>query len=101
MSLKIELLRKHIRDWKVKLAADPQRAERDKNERANRITYYRTQTPEKIRAMNAEEFYEYIAKLWAMLIWGNKAYVVDKLIKENGFDNIKRALAEVVWGSPS
>ena len=30
MSLKVELLQKHIRDWKAKLAADPQRAEKDK-----------------------------------------------------------------------
>ena len=99
MGLKIELLRKHIRDWKTKLAEDPQRAERDKQERANRVAYYRAQVPDKIRAMTAEEFYDYISKLWAMLIWGNKKYVVDKLIEENSFDTIKLELTELVWGN--
>ncbi len=33
-----------------------------------------------------------------MLIWGNKRYVVDKLIKDNGFVHLKEELAELVWG---
>jgi hypothetical protein len=99
MSLKVELLRRHIRDWKAKLVAEPQRAEQDKQQRANRVAYYRAHTAEKIRAMSQEEFYDYISKLWAMLIWGNKKYVVDKLIADNGFDTIKNELAELVWGT--
>jgi hypothetical protein len=72
MSLKIELLRKHVRDWKAGLAEDPLRADDAKQERANRVAYYRAHTADKIRTMNADEFYDYISKLWAMLIWGNK-----------------------------
>lgn len=49
--------------------------------------------------MDADEFYEYISKLWSMLIWGNKKYVVDKLITDNGFSNIKKELAECLYGS--
>jgi hypothetical protein len=99
MSLDIELLQKHVEAWKAKLAQDPQRAALDKQERANRATYYQAQTPDKIRHFNEGEFYEYISKLWAMLIWGNKQYVVDKLIKDNGFEAVKNELAELVWGS--
>jgi predicted transcriptional regulator len=98
MSLNIELLRKHIRGWKAKLAKDPQRAEHDKQERADRAAYYRAQTADKIRAMSPDEFYEYISKLWAMRIWGNKKYVVDK-IKEQGFETVKKELAGLVWGN--
>lgn len=98
MSLNIGLLRKHISDWKRKLAENPQRAEHDKLERANRVAYYRARGPDKIRAMSADEFYDYVSKLWAMLIWGNKKYVVDKLIEENGFETIKSELVELVWG---
>ena len=100
MSLDIELLRKHIEDWKAKLAQDPQHAALDKQERTNRVIYYQAQTPEKIRNFTEDEFYEYISKLWAMLIWGNKKYVVDKLINDNGFKAVKNELAELVWGSP-
>ena len=35
-----------------------------------------------------------------MLIWGNKRYVVDKLIKDNGFEAIKDEPAELIWGIP-
>lgn len=98
MTLKAELLRKHIRVWKTRLVEDPQRAERDKQERANRVAYYREMASDRIRAMTPEEFYDYISKLWAMLIWGNKKYVVDKLIEENTFEKIKIELAELVWG---
>jgi hypothetical protein len=48
--------------------------------------------------MNAEELYEYISKLWAMRIWGNKQYVVDKLIKEHSLETVTKELAKLVWG---
>ncbi|NTV12344.1 MAG: hypothetical protein HGA96_00175 [Desulfobulbaceae bacterium] len=49
--------------------------------------------------MEADGLYEYMSKLWAMLIWGNKHYVVDKLIKEHGLPTVRRELAELVWGT--
>ena len=51
--------------------------------------------------MTKEEFLEYISKLWSMLIWGNKNYVVDKLIGDNGFDHLKMQLAELLYGTSS
>lgn len=48
--------------------------------------------------MTEEEFYEYVSKLWAMLIWGNKKYVVDKLIQDNGFETFKNNLTRLIWG---
>ena len=98
MSFKAELLRERIRDWKAKLDKDLGRATRDQEERAKRVAYYRSHTADKIRAMSADELYEYIAKLWAMLIWGNKKYVVDKLIEDNSFEKLKNELAKLVWG---
>lgn len=50
--------------------------------------------------MTREEFGEYISKLWAMLMWGNKQYVIDKMIEDNGFDEIKKDLADLLWGNP-
>ncbi|MBQ8814611.1 MAG: hypothetical protein IJZ85_08970 [Lachnospiraceae bacterium] len=32
-----------------------------------------------------------------MLIWGNKKYVVDKLITDNGFDNVKKQLVDLLY----
>jgi len=33
-----------------------------------------------------------------MLIWGNKHYVVDKLVENHGLKPVRQALAEFVWG---
>ena len=68
-------------------------------ERKERKEYYQSFTKDKLIAMTEDEFYEYISKLWSMLIWGNKKYVVDKLIADNGFSPLKKHLAELLYGS--
>ena len=69
----------------------------DYDERIKRINYYQAWTRERILKMTPEDVYEYISKLWAMLIWGNKQYVVDKILSENGEDNFKQQLANLLW----
>lgn len=70
-------------------------------ERKERKNYYQSYTKDKILAMSKDEFLEYISKLWSMLIWGNKKYVVDKLIADNGFSNIKNQLVDLLYGTTS
>jgi hypothetical protein len=47
--------------------------------------------------MTEEDLYKYLAELWAMLIWGNKKYAVDKLVEGNGFERLRTELATLVW----
>ena len=70
-------------------------------ERKERKEYYQSFTKDKLIAMTEEEFLEYISKLWSMLIWGNKKYVVDKLIDDNGFATLKKQLAELLYDTSS
>ena len=70
-------------------------------ERAERKEYYQSFSKDTLLAMTEESFLEYISKLWSMLIWGNKKYVVDKLIQDNGFANLKKHLAELLYGNDS
>ncbi len=67
-------------------------------ERKERKEYYQSFTKDKLIAMTEEAFLEYISKLWSMLIWGNKKYVVDKLVADNGFANIKKQLSDLLYG---
>lgn len=69
------------------------------SERKGRKEYYQSFTKDKLIAMTEDEFLEYISKLWSMLIWGNKKYVVDKLIADNGFLALKKQLAELLYGT--
>jgi len=68
-------------------------------ERKERKAYYQSFTKDKLLAMTEEDFFEYISRLWSMLIWGNKKYVVDKLIADNGFGALKKQLAELLYGT--
>ena len=49
--------------------------------------------------MTEEDTYKYLSGLWAMLIWGNKHYLVEKIIEENGFSGLRKHLADLVWGT--
>ena len=68
-------------------------------ERKERKEYYQSFEKDKLLSMTEEDFLEYISKLWSMLIWGNKKYVVDKLIQDNGFSNLKKHISELLYGS--
>lgn len=70
-------------------------------ERQERKDYYQSFTKDKLIAMTEDDFLEYISKLWSMLIWGNKKYVVEKLIADNGFDTLKKQLSELLYGTSS
>lgn len=52
-------------------------------------------------AITADEIYQYLSRLWAMRIWGNKQYVVDKVIQSNGLEKFRQELAALVWGRGS
>jgi hypothetical protein len=96
-----DLLRKHIKEYVQHIQKDKLLHEQYTAARQERIDYYQSWTVERISSMSEEEFYDYICKLWVMLIWGNKKYVVDKLIADNGFKKVKDELAELVWGKPN
>ena len=70
-------------------------------ERNERKTYYQSFTKDKLLVMNEEDFFEYMSRLWSMVMWGNKRFVVDKLIADNGFDVLKNQLAELLYGTAS
>ena len=68
-------------------------------ERKERKAYYQSFTKDKLLAMTEEDFFEYMSRLWSMVMWGNKRFVVDKLIADNGFDALKKQLAELLYGT--
>ncbi len=99
--MNLPLLQKHIAQYKEHLHDNPEKHIKDITERKQRSDYYRSWTKDRIPKMKKEDFSEYVSRLWAMLIWGNKGYAVDKLIQDNGFDTIKTSVSELVWGKES
>ncbi len=97
----IAKLKEHIQKYKQNIKHDPDAYAADSSSRKERRDYYRSWTKDRLLNMSQEEFEEYISKLWAMLIWGNKKYVTDKLISDHGFETVKQELTELVWGEES
>ena len=95
----LALLKKHVGIYKQNFEKDPEKRTRDLAERKDRIDYYQSWTKALILAMTVDGLYEYISKLWAMLIWGNKKYIIDKMIQDNGFVMLNKELSELVWGT--
>lgn len=98
MAMDVKLLRKHIADYLADLKADPAKRKEALEERQNRIAQYQGWTRERLLNIDQDGLYGYLAPLWAMLIWGNKSYAVNKLIENNGLTTIRRELAELLWG---
>lgn len=90
-----------LKAYRDRLSADRLAYERDRGERRERIAYYQGWTADRIRSMSEDDLYEYFGKLWAMLIWGNKKYAVDKLIDDNSIKKLKAELVELIWGQQS
>jgi len=99
--MNLPLLQKHIAQYKKHLQDNYDKHTQDLTERKLRTDYYQSWEEERILKMSEEDFFEYVSKLWAMLIWGNKKYAVDKIIQENGFDPVKASISELVWGKES
>lgn len=66
-------------------------------EREEIVKYYQSYDKNKILSMTKEDIYEYLSKLWAMLLWGNKHYKIDKIIEDNRFENFKKIL-QICYG---
>ena len=52
-----------------------------------------------IDQMTELEFGQVISSLWASQMWGNKGYLVDKLVQENGLPALRAHLKDLLWGA--
>lgn len=82
--------------------ADPEKATADFKERDERAAEYRSYTKERLLNLNLEELVEYLGKLWALRMWGNKRYQVEKIVENNGgIDELLKQIAGLLYGDGS
>lgn len=94
-----QLLNSAIAEFAEKKKSNTANHENNRAESTERKEYYQSFDKDKLIAMTEDEFLEYISKLSSMLICENKKSVVDKLIADNGFDILKKQLAELLYGT--
>lgn len=64
----------------------------DQAEREARVTYFQKELPKKIGEFSEAEIGELVVKLWASQMWGNKQYLVQKIISDNGIEKLRHEL---------
>ena len=95
-------LNKYLANYKTFLKNASGSGEEALNERVQRISYYQSFTKDKILSMDRDELLKYIGKLWAAVVYGNKAYLVDKMIDTNGgLSKLTSMIAEFIYGKDS
>src|SRR5258708_2556019 len=65
---------------------------------ARRDLYADLLSPDGLGQMTIVEFGQVISSLWASRIWGDKGYLVDKLIYDNGLPTLVIQLRRLLWG---
>src|SRR4030067_1685316 len=74
--------------------------EADLKERHERVEIYgRLLSPDGLMQMTELELGQAISSLWASLMWGNKGYLVERLLKDNGLSQMTSSLRDLLWGN--
>lgn len=95
-----QLLVQVIKSYLKHRKENPTIHEKDDKERKEKTDYYQSFTKDKILSMTVEDYYEYHGSLWSMVMWGNKQYAVDSIIKDNGgLEKILENLVNLLFSS--
>jgi len=93
-------LQSHIAAFKDWLKSGTADATGWQNDREERLTWCRKHlAPEKLARMPRQDFATFIKGLWAVNIWQNKDYKVERLIKDNGLNHVRDALGCLLRGA--
>lgn len=92
-------LTKLVTRYLEKLQNDEINFQEDEQERNSRMKFYKSWTENRLLEIDENDFFEYLSKLWAMRVWGNKKYKVNKVIDDNGLEKLSKNLASLVWGN--
>lgn len=87
--------------FKKSLKQNQKQTQKDIEERRKFCEDMQQYTKEKLGSLTDDGFYDLIAPLWAMNIWGNKRYYIDNVIANNGLELITSQLINLLYGKQS
>ncbi len=92
-------LKDHIANFKKWLATDTERAAAWQKEREERLAWYQQYLARnKVATLSLDDFSTLVKELWAVNIWHDKDYKVNKVIEDNGLDKLRAALDNLLYG---
>lgn len=66
--------------------------------RKERESFFLNLTEEKIKNLSELELGEMVSKLWATQMWSNKDYKIQKILNDNGLDNLRKHFHQLFFG---
>lgn len=101
--MNIAKLNKYIDLYKKQFIGTAYNESDDINERKRRIDFYQSFTKEKLTNISYEEFTSFVGTLWASSMYGNKKYLVDRIIAANKNDlkSLGKKMAYFIYGKES
>lgn len=92
-------IKEYIEEFKSWLKSKEREPEKWQEGREERLKWYSQKLSyQKIDDLTVSDFSKLIKDLWASNVWRNKDYKVKSLIKDNGFEKIKRELKNLLYG---
>ena len=64
----------------------------DQTSRVRRVRYFQEELPAKLEELSEAELTQIVTELWATGMWGNKQYVAQKVLMDNGIDKLRLEL---------
>ncbi|BEG99201.1 hypothetical protein [Bacteroides sedimenti] len=95
------LLTKYLTAFKKWFRSNKTQAMSEQQERELLASNIQEYSKELLQKMSENEFFDYIAPLWAMAMWGNKHYQIDNIIEANGMPLLREQFANLIYGSGS
>lgn len=101
----VELTQKQRKDMEKNIAQfkaflETEEAKEWEKEREERpLLFKRLLSEEHIRDLTEDDFGSIIKSLWASVIWRNKEYLINKILKDNGIQKLRQELKELLYGA--
>lgn len=79
--------------------ASGERFREDQGDRLSRVSYFQERLPERVAELSEADVSELVAMLWASRMWGNKQYLAQKIIADNGIEHLRIELKALLDAS--
>jgi hypothetical protein len=93
--------KRKIRDYidVLKKCTKSEEFKKDIQEREEREKYFKGLTEEKIKNLSEFDLGELVSRLWASQFWGNKNYLIQKILEKNKIVDLRSQLCDLFFGS--
>lgn len=83
-------IEQHVAAFKRYMASDT--FHKDQADRRERVAFFQQQLPERLEEFSEADVIRIVKQLWASRMWGNKDYLAQKIIDDNGIDSLREQL---------